>query len=147
MSEGPAIVVTMRKPPSTNKLWARGAGGSRHRSAEYSAWLRDAGWDIKRQIVGMEPINCRFNMTVEVPISRRDTDNWMKAIGDVCQHARVVTNDGNLHQITVTPVERNDCMAAFFPLPDMGGVRKEARLKPVGAAWKNRNKPGLSWIK
>lgn len=132
----PDRVVTMSKPPSTNKLWARGARGKRVQSQEYKAWLLEAGWDVKRQIVGSEPLACRFDLTIEVPISRRDTDNWAKPIGDLCQHAGVVTNDGNVHQITITPTARQDCMAAFWSLPEMGGVRAPAKKGYVGRVWK-----------
>lgn len=135
----------MPKPPSTNKLWARAPGGKRVRSKEYTAWLIEAGWEVKRQIVGMTPLACRFNLTIEVPISRRDTDNWAKPIGDLCQHVGVVTNDGNVHRITITPVDRVDCMAAFWSLPEMGSVRLTARPGRVRTAWKPKNKPGLSW--
>lgn len=147
MSEAarPDVIVTMSRPPSTNKLWARGAGGRRVQSAEYKAWLTAAGWEVKRQIVGMEPLACRFDLTIEVPISRRDSDNWLKPISDLCEHVGVVTNDGNMHRVTVTPVERDDCLAAFWSLPEMGGVRKPARKKFVGRAWKPKNKPGVTW--
>lgn len=145
MSDGPACAVTMRTPPSTNKLWSRGANGRRVRSQEYNKWLREAGWEVKMQIVGMAPIDCRFNLTIEVPISRRDTGNFEKPICDLCEHVGVVSNDGNAHQIVVTPVERTDCMAAFFLLPEMSGVRKAAKPRRVGVAWKPKNKPGLSW--
>lgn len=141
----PDIVVTMSKPPSTNKLWSRGAGGRRVQSPEYKAWLTTAGWEVKRQIVGLKPLDCRYNLTIEVPISRRDTDNWAKPISDLCQHVGVVTNDGNVNRITITPVDRADCMAAFWSLPEMGNVRKAARPGYVGRAWKPKNKPGLTW--
>ena len=151
MSEGPAIIVTMPLPPSTNKLWSRGAGGRRVRSPEYRSWLETAGWEVRRQVVGMAPLDCRFNLTIEVPVSRRDTGNWEKPICDLCQHAGVISNDGNAHQITITPVARADCMAAFFPLPEMEGVRKAAKLRlrtaasAQGRRSRPRAKPGLTW--
>lgn len=147
MSEGPFVVVTMSKPPSANRIWRTVPGMRRPvRSAEYVEWLRSESWNVKRQIIGMKPLDCRFDLTIEVPISRRDTDNWAKPIGDLCQYAGVVTNDGNVNRVTITPTRRTDCSVAFWPLPDMDGVRKAASPRPVGAARKGKKRPGLSWM-
>jgi len=147
MADGPAIVVTMAKPPSANRIW-RNVPGLRHpvRSEEYNAWLRSEGWNVKRQIVGMEPLACRFDLVIEVPISRRDTDNFAKPIGDLCQYAGVVTNDGNVRKVTIEPVDRTDCMAAFWPLPEMGAVRKAAKPVRVAGPRAPRKKPGMTWL-
>jgi len=136
MSEQPAVIVTMPVPPSLNKLWARAPGGKRVRSQAYRAWISTAAWLVKTQIVGMEPLSCRFNLEIEVPVSRRDTGNWEKALCDLCQTAGVITNDGNAHRITITPTERTDCMLAFWPLPEMGAVRKAAKERRPAASGK-----------
>jgi len=121
------IILTIPNPPSLNKLWARKGGGGRTKSREYRAWLTAAGWEVRRQAVGMPALACRYDMTLNVPISRRDTDNWPKPIGDLLQMAGVVTNDGNIHRLSVNPCDRRDCMVALTPLPDMDGVRKPAK--------------------
>ena len=126
MSEQPTIMVTIPTPPSLNKLWVTAPGKPRVRSAEYRAWAERAGWLLKMQIVGMAPLACRFNLDIEVPISRRDTGNHEKALCDLCESCGVVTNDGNAHRITVTPTNRTDCLLVFTPLPGMDGVRKQA---------------------
>jgi hypothetical protein len=74
----------------------------------------------------MAPLDCRFNLDIEVPISRRDTGNHEKALCDLCETCGVVTNDGNAHRISVTPTERTDCLLVFTPLPEMGAVRRPA---------------------
>lgn len=127
MTSDRPIILTIPNPPSLNKLWARKGGGGRTKSREYRAWLTAAGWEVRRQAVGMVPLACRYDMTINVPISRRDTGNWEKPIGDLLQAVGVVTNDGNIHALIVCPMARNDCMVALTPLPDMGGVRKPAR--------------------
>lgn len=147
VSKGPAIVVTMSKPPSTNKLWSAAPGRRRVRSQEYVRWLNEAGWDVKRQIVGMAPLDCRFDVLIEVPISRRDTGNWEKAVMDNIEHAGVVSNDGNARTITITPTDRPDVMVAIWPLPELGGVRKAAKPAHIGRAWAGRKKPGMTWEK
>lgn len=128
MSEPPSLVINMTAwPPSTNKLWSRAPGGKRVRSKEYRQWLLHTGWEVKRQIVGQEPIACRFDVLIEVPISRRDTGNWEKALMDLCEHVGVVTNDGNAREIRIRPITRDDCMLAFWLLPDLDGVRKKRK--------------------
>ena len=153
MSDQPAIIVTIPTPPSLNKLWVTAPGKPRVRSSEYRAWAERAGWLLRMQIVGMAPLDCRFNLDIEVPISRRDTGNFEKALCDLCESCGVVTNDGNAHRITVTPTERTDCLLAFTPLPEMGAVRAPAGAKgrPKGGRRARRTfaphpkRPGLAW--
>lgn len=133
MDAAPTVILTVPKPPSLNKLW-RHEHGRRKRSAEYAAWLREAGWEVKRQYTGRPAISCRFNIEIQVPISRRDTGNWEKPIGDLLEMCGVVTNDGNAHRLTVTPMQREDCAVAIYELPDMGNVRPPARKGWVGPA-------------
>lgn len=129
---GATIMFHVRRPPSANALWARAGGGGRKRSAAYSAWLRDAGWEVKMQTVGIPPLDCRFDVDILVPISRRDSDNWTKPLLDLCEHIGLVTNDGNMHRVTITPVERDDCALALTPLPGMDGVRQPAKRGYAG---------------
>src|SRR5580765_6539099 len=116
----PDRVVTMTPCPSTNRLWIRSPGKPRVRSPEYSQWLTLAGWEVKRQIVGALPIDCRFNCLIEVPISRRDTGNFEKATMDLCEHVGLLTNDGNAFGIVIRPRPREDVMVALWVLPEMG---------------------------
>jgi Holliday junction resolvase RusA-like endonuclease len=122
----PDRIVTMPRCPSLNALWVRAPGKPRVRSEAYRDWARAAGWDVKRQLVGAAPIDCRFNCLIEVPITRRDSDNWSKAVLDLCETVGLITNDGNACEITIRPVAREDVMVALWVLPEMGGVRKPA---------------------
>lgn len=139
--EQPTVIITMTRPPSTNKLW-RHVGGKRVRSEEYATWRQVAGWEVKRQHAGRPPVACRYNMEIQVPISRRDTDNWVKPIGDILESCGVVTNDGNVHQIVVTPMERNDCAVAIYELPAMVGVRPQAKPRWDRGGRKAKPSPG-----
>jgi Holliday junction resolvase RusA-like endonuclease len=145
----PDRVVTMPRPPSTNKLWVRASGKPRVRSAEYSQWLVAAGWEVKRQIVGVPPIDCRFNCVIHVPVSRRDSGNWEKPTLDLCEHVGLVTNDGNAHEINIRPVERDDVMVAIWCLPEMGGIRKAAPSRRAsvvrGRTWARAKGTALTW--
>jgi Holliday junction resolvase RusA-like endonuclease len=129
----PDRIVTMPRCPSLNALWVRAPGKPRVRSEAYRDWARAAGWDVKRQLVGAAPIDCRFNCIIEVPITRRDTDNWSKAVLDLCESVGAISNDGNLNELFVRPVPREDVMVALWVLPEMGAVRRPAapRARPV----------------
>lgn len=140
----PAVIITMAKPPSTNKLW-RIAGGKRVRSEEYATWRNAAGWEVKRQHAGRPPVACRYNLEIQVPISRRDTDNWVKPISDILETCGVITNDGNAHEVKITPMERDDCAVAIYELPGMGGIRPQA--KPRWDRGGRKAKPSAKRIK
>jgi Holliday junction resolvase RusA-like endonuclease len=137
LTDQPTIILTIPPPPSTNKLWIRASGKrQRIKSPEYRSWLASAGWQVRMQAVGMPHLDCRFNADIQVPISRRDTDNWIKALLDLMQAVGIVSNDGNIHQLIVTPVHRENCRVALTPLPGMEGVRAPASATSVlqGAA-------------
>src|ERR1700689_3013554 len=101
--------------------------GKRNITTEYKAWRDKAGWLARMQLVGAEEITCRFNVTIEVPISRRDTDNSLKPLLDLCQLVHAISNDGNQNEVRIVPATRDDCMVALTPLPEMGGVRAPAK--------------------
>lgn len=145
MSEAP-IILTIPKPPSLNKLWITVPGRRRARSPEYSQWLRAAGWDVRRQMIGIRPIECRYDMEIHVPISRRDTGNWEKPIGDLLEACGVVTNDGNVHRLTVLPLARDDCAVCLTPLPEMDGIRKASPPKFTRTSMPRVRKPTANTI-
>ena len=142
--EPPDRVITMPRCPSTNALWETGVGKARVRTAKYSEWILSAGWDVRRQMAGTPIIDCRFNCVIEVPVSRRDTGNWEKAVLDLLEHVGVVTNDGNVHEIIIRPVERDDVMVGLWCLPGMSAVRKQAAARRVSKPWR-KHRPGLTW--
>ncbi len=70
------IMLTLSAPPSLNALWITPPHHKRRvRSPAYNAWRHTAGWELKSQIAGMAPLACRYDMRIEVPISRRDSGN------------------------------------------------------------------------
>jgi Holliday junction resolvase RusA-like endonuclease len=147
MSEQPAVVINFPRPPSANRMFLRQMTrrGRRDLTPEYKAWRDEAGWLVKMQIVGLETIACRFNIVVEVPRSRMDLDNHLKPILDLAQNLDIITNDRNCAGITITPADRSDCMAAFWCLPEMGAVRKQAPPRRAGRVWSRPKANGLTW--
>ena len=132
----PALVIYLPVGPSANRMYTRSLTrkGRRNLTPEYKAWRDAAGWEVRRQMVGANMILCRFNVVVEVPISGRDTDNHIKPLLDICQMCGAIANDANQHSVTITPADRADVMLAFYPLPDMGGIRLQpSNLRLVAA--------------
>lgn len=126
----PAVVINVSRPPSANRMNRTVSGMKRPvLDRDYARWLETAGWEARRQFTGGARIDCRFNVVIYVPTSARDTDNWFKPLMDLMQHAGVVSNDGNMHEIRAVPMDREDCAVALFLLPDMGGIRPPARSR------------------
>ena len=135
MTEQPDVIIHFPKPPSANRMFLRQMTRRGHRdlTPEYKAWRDEAGWILKMQIVGLVTITTRFNIVVEIPRSSRvDLDNNLKPILDLAQNMGVISNDRNCAGITITPADRSDCMAAFWCLPAMDGVRKQAAPRGGG---------------
>ena len=149
MIEQPVLIIHFPRPPSANRMFMRQMTrrGRRDLTPEYKAWRDRAGWIVKTQIVGFATIACRFRVEIQVPHSRMDIDNQIKPILDLAQNLGIIANDGNAAGIEVTPTDRDDCMVAFWELPDMGGVRPAARTWD-SAISKPRSRPktkGLQW--
>jgi Holliday junction resolvase RusA-like endonuclease len=147
----PDRVIHMPVPPSTNRLWVPVSSGmsgqrrTRARSPEYQSWRANAGWMVKQQIMGTLPIDCRFNVLIQVPLSRRDTGNFEKPIMDLLESIGAISNDGNAHEIRVQPMERYDVSVALWILPDMGQIRAPGVKRREGRHPWQRTKPGLTW--
>lgn len=125
----PTIVLYLPVPPSANRMFERRVTkhGKRNLTPEYKAWRDKAGWLSRMQLVGANEITCRFNVAIEVPVSRKDTDNHIKPLLDLCQLIHAISNDGNMNEVRIVPADRDDCMVALTPLPELGGVRHPAK--------------------
>lgn len=126
----PTIIVTVPRPPSANRMFQRKMTkkGRRDLTPEYKEWRDKAGWLLRMQLVGVPEIMCRFDVSIEVPISRMDTDNAIKPLLDLCQLVHLISNDGNQNRVEIVPSDRADCVLRFTPLPDMGAIRKATKI-------------------
>lgn len=130
MTDRPTIIITVPTPPSANRMWRTVPGMKRPvLDRAYAAWLETAGWAARMQATGAARIEGRFDVRIEVPISRRDTDNFAKPLMDLMEHVNIVSNDGNMHDVTISPVDRPDCSVALFERPDLAGIRKPSGRK------------------
>ena len=151
MTEQPDVIIHFPKPPSANRMFLRQMTRRGHRdlTPEYKAWRDEAGWILKMQIVGLVTITIvtKFNIVViEVPRSSRiDLDNQSETNPRPrSEHGRHLERPELRHGITMTPADRDDCMAAFWCLPDVGmaaRVKRTPRLvvpkaKRAALTWK-----------
>lgn len=128
------IALTLPVCPSTNSLWITPPHFKRRvRSPEYATWLRSAGWVARSQLVGVPTITGTFTARIEVPAkSRRDRDNWSKALMDLCQSVGAVRNDAGLRDYEVVGADRSDVLVV---LTDCGGPeQREPKQYRVGPA-------------
>lgn len=79
-------------PPSTNALWRYGQGKV-HRSAEYMAWIKQAGWELRLQKPTPIPSPVAIRLKAGLPDKPRDLDNLAKAALDLLQAHGVVADD------------------------------------------------------
>jgi crossover junction endodeoxyribonuclease RusA len=95
------MLINLPLPPSVNRLW-RSNRRRVHRSARYTAWLKQAGWELAIQ----RP--ARISGPVSVTIAagapdrrRRDLDNVAgKAVLDLLQAHRVIVDDSMVRQLS-----------------------------------------------
>jgi crossover junction endodeoxyribonuclease RusA len=86
--------------PSTNRLWRVGKGGRMYRSAEYMAWLEEAGWMIKEQTKNQIFGSYIVHISATKPDKRRrDLDNLLKATSDLLVKSRIVEDDSECRAI------------------------------------------------
>lgn len=78
-------------PPSTNRLYRR-AGSRIIKSAEYRAWIHEAGLFLVRQ--HPKPIKGRVSIGVTVGQTRKDLDNNAKGLLDLLVLHGVIEDDG-----------------------------------------------------
>lgn len=92
----PVIDLNLPLPPSVNRIHA-GTGRGMHRTNEYRAWLRDAGWElmqlrpkmpVKRLQHGLWRSRARWPM-----YDAADADNRIKALHDFLVSMSVVPDD------------------------------------------------------
>jgi Holliday junction resolvase RusA-like endonuclease len=120
------IMLHLPPPPSANAMFMfeRTRRGKRRLCPKYIEWRDRAGWQLKMQLVGIPPVDTRFDVEITVPISRKDADNQIKPILDLLQNCGAIENDANAVSVSIRVEKRTDCCVVLTPRPDMGGVRK-----------------------
>ena len=88
------LVLHLSMPPTTNNLFA-GNGKRRFRSAEYAAWIKDAGYRLNAQRPPLMAGKVAILIEVEEPKTkiRQDVANREKAVTDLLVSHRVIQGD------------------------------------------------------
>ncbi len=138
MDAPPTISLCLPRPPSTNRLHYQPPGFKhRIRTPEYSKWLVEAGWEARRQLVGIPRIPGAFNARVTVPkASTRDLNNHDKALLDLLTYINFINDDSGLRPpFTIDWADRSDWLLELW---DLGGppVRRRTVRKASGYSGK-----------
>jgi Holliday junction resolvase RusA-like endonuclease len=99
------IILLLSLPPSANRLWR-----NNRLSLDYRKWKDTAGWEAKTQLIGVAPIKGRFAVKIEVPANRRDLDNSVKPLLDLCQAVGAIQDDKFAEEIHLYRVDRDGAL-------------------------------------
>lgn len=96
-----SVTLDLPYPPSANRLWGI-AQGRMIKTAEYAAWLTEAGYHVATQKPGRIRGPYAMRITAGRPDNRkRDLDNLAKPIGDLLQASRVIENDCDCQRLSM----------------------------------------------
>ena len=98
-----AVSLTLPFPPSTNNLFVNIKGKGRVKSARYSAWCTEAGWEARRQRAGrVEGPYALYITACRPDARRRDLDNIAKPVSDALKTAGVIEDDSLCQKLTMS---------------------------------------------
>ena len=90
-------IFTLPMPPSANRIW-RNNRGRTHRSAEYLAWIQEAGLKLNAQCVpSIEPPYAVHYAFGRKDNRRTDLLNREKPLSDLLQKCEVITDDRKIN--------------------------------------------------
>lgn len=88
------VSITLRPPPSVNRIWQRGRGGGVFRSRAYSTWLRASHLLCGRSDTVLGPVIVRIKIHGGRGWRQgRDIDNIAKPVIDFLVHSGVIFDD------------------------------------------------------
>lgn len=95
------IEIQLPYPPSANRLWRR-SGTHIHKSAQYTKWLREAGW----QAISQKPGGIKGPYALQIQAVRpdkrkRDLGNLLKGIEDLLVSIGVIEDDSHADLISM----------------------------------------------
>ncbi len=94
------LVIELPLPPTTNHLFATDRSSRRRfRTAEYLAWVKEAGWRLAAQRPPLVAGKVSLLIEVEEPKTarRQDVGNREKAVVDLLVSHRVIQSDDQRH--------------------------------------------------
>lgn len=91
------VTIILPLPPSTNHLFRNATSGRRPKTAEYRAWIKEAGWRLlqQRPIKIKGPVELEFWFAEPKDGRTMDLSNRLKAVEDLLVTHRVIEADHN----------------------------------------------------
>jgi Holliday junction resolvase RusA-like endonuclease len=106
------VCFTIPKPFSANKMTANVPGKGRVKTADYRAWLTEAGWAIRQQFSPLPQYNGYVFIDIDLPRGM-DIDNPQKALFDLLQKPQrrrlkqglgIIVDDNMIDKLTIRRV-------------------------------------------
>jgi Holliday junction resolvase RusA-like endonuclease len=85
------LVIALPRPPSVNGLFP--GKGRRHRSAEYEAWIKEAGYALNLQRPPKVAGRVSILIEIEEPKGLADCANYEKATVDLLVSHKIIQGD------------------------------------------------------
>lgn len=132
------LIFHVARPFSANAMWTRALGRNRKTgrvsrgfTREYSVWCEEMGWSVRAEIGPAPQWTCRFDVRIELPPTRMDTDNCVKPLLDLAQRIGLIDNDRNAAAVTVEPTDRADCLVVLTARDDLPARGAAPRKRPA----------------
>ena len=89
------LTLTLPFPPSVNRLWRAGKDGKVYRSPKYTAWRKEAMWELKAQAKSQKVCGSyKLTLLAVKPDKRkRDIGNLEKAVSDILVTMGIIEDD------------------------------------------------------
>lgn len=125
------------RPFSANRMYSRQTTkrGHRNLTQEYKAWCAEMGWALKIETSDVPQVTCRFDVTIELPPTRMDTDNTTKPILDLAQRIGLITNDRNVNKITTDRTDDREDVLVVLTMRNDLTARAPVKRRKAGAGW------------
>lgn len=94
-----SVTLIIPVPMSTNSLYRNVYGKGRVKTGAYSAWIVQAGFQVKAQKPIAIPGRVKIDLTVK-RINGADIDNRIKAVHDLLQSMSIIENDKFVEEVT-----------------------------------------------
>lgn len=89
------------RPPSVNNLFANVPGKGRVKSANYKAWITEAGLRLNQQTANAPMISGPVKVCMILDKGRADIDNLCKPVLDLLVKHRLIHDDRNVNELHV----------------------------------------------
>ena len=96
------MILTIPVPPSVNGAWRNVPGKGRVRTGAYKTWATAAGWAVKAQHPGAQPMLGDLSVSIRIKRPRKgcDVDNRIKPILDLLTSMSIIGDDSQVVRVS-----------------------------------------------